>query len=97
LSIAQCSDEEFIRTIRLLASKEGLFLEPAGAISVAALIKLRAQGRLGNLKTVVCTLTGHGLNLPHAAVDPKLIPDVVQPEVSAVEAYLNSNHSGISR
>lgn len=84
------SDEEFIRTIRLLAAKEGLFLEPAGAISVAALIKLRAQGRLEDLKTVVCTLTGHGLNLPHAALDPKSIPDLVQPEVSAVEAYLNS-------
>jgi threonine synthase len=82
------SDEEFIRAVRLLASKEGLFVEPAGAISVAAMGKILEQGRLRNLKTVVCMLTGHGLNAPQAAADPEAIPDAIEPDVSAVEDYL---------
>jgi len=82
------SDEEFIRTIRLLATKEGLFVEPAGAVSVAGISKLLAQGRLKDVKTVVCMLTGHGLNSPQAAIDTEAIPAVIEPEVSAVESYL---------
>ncbi len=83
------SDEEFVSTIRLLASKEGLFVEPAGAVSIAGISKLLAQRRIQNLKTIVCMLTGHGLNSPQAAFDSNAIPEVIEPEVSAVESYLN--------
>lgn len=38
----------------------GVFVEPAGAISVAALLRLAAQGHLSSTDTVVCLLTGHG-------------------------------------
>lgn len=83
------SDEEFVRAIRFLASREGLFAEPAGAVSVAGLNKILAQRRFQNLKTVVCMITGHGLNSPEVAIDPREIPDSIEPKVSVVESYLN--------
>lgn len=82
------SDQEFLQTIDSLGSKEGLFVEPAGAISVAALVKLKAQNKLDDLKTVVCTLTGHGLNLPQTISVEDKMPPPTKPDVSAVEAYL---------
>lgn len=55
------SDEDILRAQRLLASSEGLFAEPAGAASVAGLMKLSAEGRLDKESKVVCIVTGHGL------------------------------------
>lgn len=82
------SDQEFVHAIQLMASREGLFLEPAGAVSVAGIRKLLTQERVQNLRTVVCMLTGHGLNSPQAALEPDVFPEVIEPEVSAVESYL---------
>jgi len=53
------TDEEMINTIKFLASKEGLYVEPAGAASTAGLLKIKKlKGR------IVCILTGHGLKKP---------------------------------
>ena len=50
------TDDEMIKTIKLLGSKEGLYVEPAGAASTAGLMKLKKlKGK------IVCILTGHGL------------------------------------
>jgi threonine synthase len=84
------SDKEFVNAIHLLASKEGLFTEPAGAVSFAGLTKLIAQGRLQNLNTVVCMLTGHGLNSPDIAKEVNEIPELIDPEVSSIENYLDT-------
>ena len=83
------SDEEFVCAIRSLASREGLFAEPAGAVSVAGLNKILVERRFQNLKTVVCMITGHGLNSPEVAIDPREIPDSIEPKVSVVESYLS--------
>ncbi len=82
------SDGEVADTIRKLGSTEGLFVEPAGAVPVAGLIKLSAEKRLPPVKQVVCMLTGHGLNAPRAAFESEPLPEIVAPEVEAVEAYL---------
>lgn len=89
--VVSVSDQEFIRTIELLGAKEGLFVEPAGAISVAALTKLKSQQRIEDLETVVCTLTGYGLNLPQTIQYEAKIPDPVKPEITAVEAFLKQS------
>ena len=81
------TDEEFLHAIHLLATGEGLFVEPAGAASVAALGKLMAHEKLRNVKTVVCMLSGHGLNAS-LSFDSEKIPGPVKPEVAAVESYL---------
>ena len=83
------SDEEVAEMILRLGATEGLFVEPAGAVSVAGLKKLSEEKRLPPAKRVVCMLTGHGLNAPRAAFESKPLPEIVAPDVEAVEAYLN--------
>lgn len=61
------SDDEILTAYRLLASREGVFCEPASAASVAGLTKLVAQGRLPAGKRVVCVITGTGLKDPDLA------------------------------
>jgi threonine synthase len=60
------SDEEILAAQSWLASKEGIFVEPASAASIAGLVKwadkIRDQSR------IVCTVTGHGLKDPDAVL-----------------------------
>ena len=83
------SDAECVQAIRSLAGREGLFVEPAGGVSVAGISRIAREKRLQGLRTVVCMLTGHGLNLPGGVVDVDAMPEIVAPEVAAVEAYLS--------
>jgi threonine synthase len=62
------TDEAILDAYRLLASREGLFCEPASAASVAGLLQIHAQGKLDPGQTVVCTLTGNGLKDPQWAL-----------------------------
>ncbi len=55
------SDEEILAASRLLATKEGVFGEPASAASLAGLIKLVGGGLDLSQKRVVCIVTGTGL------------------------------------
>jgi threonine synthase len=82
------SDDEVANVIRELGSEEGVFAEPAGAISVAGLRKATDEGRLPNCQSAVCMITGHGLNAPNAAFDSQELPDIVAADVGAVESYL---------
>jgi len=59
--IDMVSDEEILAAYRLLATKEGVFGEPASAASLAGLIKLSQQGMDFSQKRVVCVVTGTGL------------------------------------
>ncbi|HEY2397383.1 MAG TPA: threonine synthase [Solirubrobacteraceae bacterium] len=63
-SIRAVSDEEILAAFRLLASKEGMFCEPASAASVAGLLKYGA----GGAEQIVCVLTGRGLKDPETAI-----------------------------
>ena len=65
--INMVTDEEILSAYRLLASREGVFAEPASAASLAGLIKFRAEVPTGS--TVVCVLTGNGLKDPETALD----------------------------
>ena len=66
--IGACTDEEILKAQRLLAEREGIFCEPASAISIAGLLKDAAAGDLPRGGKVVCTLTGHGLKDPDTAM-----------------------------
>jgi len=59
--IDMVSDEEILAAYRLLATKEGVFGEPASAASLAGLIKLSQEGMDFSQKRVVCVVTGTGL------------------------------------
>ena len=55
------SDEEIMTAQRLMATRAGIFGEPASAASLAGLIKLSRQGTDFSTKKVVCVITGTGL------------------------------------
>ena len=84
------TDAEFLAAIRDLGREEGLFVEPAGAVSAAALAKLVTVKGFENPGLTVCTLTGHGLNTPQVATRQDEMPDLVEPTPAAVEAFLNA-------
>jgi threonine synthase len=79
------TDEQILAAYRLLAGREGVFVEPASAASVAGLLLTAADGRLPTGSVVVCTLTGHGLKDPDAALlgMPEVEPLPVDPAAVA--------------
>lgn len=83
-AIDAVTDEAILDAYRLLASREGLFCEPASAASVAGLLQRHAQGLLDPGQTVVCTLTGNGLKDPQWALADA--PEPVRVEVDAEAA-----------
>lgn len=62
------TDREILVTQKLLAEKEGIFCEPASAVSVAGAMRDIKSGMIEEHKVVVCTLTGHGLKDPDIAI-----------------------------
>jgi threonine synthase len=60
------TDAEILEAYRILASREGIFCEPASAASVAGLLKLKDQ--VPSKINVVCVLTGNGLKDPDTAI-----------------------------
>lgn len=59
--IDSVSDEEIISAYRLLAAKEGIFVEPGSATSLAGIIKLVALNKIKKDEIVVAIFTGNGL------------------------------------
>jgi len=88
-SITAVTDEEITKAYSALASKEGVFVEPASAASVAGVAKAMERGEIEAGSRVVCILTGHGLKDPDMAIglieEPKRLP----PEVEDVAGYLD--------
>ncbi len=58
------TDEEILQAQRILASREGVFAEPAGAAPIALLFKAVRRGLIDSDSRVVCIATGHGLKDP---------------------------------
>ncbi len=81
-AIRSVSDSEILAAFRLLASKEGMFCEPASAAAVAGLLKYGPEGA----QEIVCVLTGRGLKDPETAIahnDGRVIP--CPPEIGPVQ------------
>ena len=82
------TDEKILEAYRLLASREGVFVEPASATSVAGLLATAADGRLPRGSSVVCTVTGHGLKDPQTALEGNVEVEPLAVDPSAVAAAL---------
>ena len=74
------TDDQILEAYSLLASREGVFCEPASAASVAGLLANGAEGR------VVCVLTGHGLKDPQTAMNRASPVIPCEPDIDSVEA-----------
>lgn len=77
-SISIVTDQEIVEAYKMIASKEGIFCEPASAASVAGTLKLARAGKIPDGSLIVCILTGHGLKDPDNAIffgeKPAFIP-----------------------
>jgi len=62
--IEMVSDQEILEAYRLVAGKEGVFVEPTCGATVAELIKYTKRGYFAKGSVVAVTLTGHGLKDP---------------------------------
>ncbi|GAC81616.1 threonine synthase [Gordonia malaquae] len=62
------TDEKILEAYRLVAGREGVFVEPASAASVAGLLAAHEEGWVTPGSTVVCTVTGNGLKDPDTAL-----------------------------
>jgi threonine synthase len=88
--IESVTDRQILRAYKLLASKEGVFVEPASAASVAGLLQAAEQGRLEPGQRIVCTVTGNGLKDPDWAV-----AGAPQPVTVAVDADAAAERLGL--
>jgi threonine synthase len=85
--IDSVTDEEILSAYRLIASCEGVFVEPSSAAGLAGLIKYERMGKLPRGKRIVITVTGHGLKDVHWALEGAADPIVIPPDASiAAEA-----------
>jgi threonine synthase len=82
--IAKVTDKEIQEAHSLLASKEGIFVEPASAAGVAGVLRLYKEGYFPKDSRVVCILTGHGLKDPEFAIRVSEPPQVVPPRMESV-------------
>jgi threonine synthase len=89
-AIETVTDKEILEAYKFVASREGIFCEPASAASVAGVIKLSEKGYFGGGETVVCTLTGNGLKDPDTALKVSENPVRVKAEMSEVEKLLKN-------
>jgi len=83
-AIDTVTDPEIFEAYSLLASREGVFVEPASAASVAGFIKCVKKGSIPKGSKVVCVNTGHGLKDPEAAIRESVPPTVCPVEVESV-------------
>lgn len=83
------SDEEILRAQALLAN-EGIFGQPASAVPLAAIIKLKAEGFLTGNEKIVCIVTGSGLKYTAALEMHKLRSD--ECKLSELSGFIADNY-----
>lgn len=85
-----CTDDEVIAGIRLLADHEGIFAETAGGVTVACAKKLIESGRIPRDESIVLCITGHGLKTSEAVAGKCGSPRLINPSLREFEALLAS-------
>lgn len=88
------TDEEIRAAQSLLARTAGIFGEPGGVVSVAAALKLRAQGKIRSDELVVCTVSGHGLKQVGVLDPSRWVSRPILPKLGALRARLKELTEG---
>jgi threonine synthase len=87
--IEAVTDEQILAAQRLLSEREGVFVEPASAASVAGLLQRHAEGNLPSGQLVICTVTGNGLkDVETALIGLTVASTTVPPDAAAAAAAL---------
>jgi threonine synthase len=87
-AIEAVSDADILAAYRLVARTEGIFVEPASAISIAGVARQHRDGTLRRGDVVVCTLTGHGLKDPDTALKSADPPVSIPPDLGRLSEAL---------
>ncbi|MGH7479944.1 MAG: threonine synthase, partial [Candidatus Methylomirabilales bacterium] len=82
------SDGEILEAQQLLARLESIFVEPAGALPIAALQPLLTTARVQADEVVVCLATGNGLKDPRSALRVLPSPASIEPSIQEVDKFL---------
>lgn len=85
---ASVTDDQILAAQRQLAAHDGVFVEPASAAGIAGLLQELAQGESYVGRTVVVTVTGHGLKDIATALEGvgPLVDVVIDADVAAAAA-----------
>jgi threonine synthase len=83
------SDRDILDSVRLLAAKEGIFAEPAGATSISGARKLLEEGKIDHDEVVVCLVTGTGLKDPQTVMGSMQRPMLIKPTSHALTRLVN--------
>lgn len=81
-------DAAILEAQSALARREGIFVEPAAAASVAGVVQLSEESVFDANDRVVCVCTGHGLKDPESALRSYAEPAAVNPSADAILAAL---------
>jgi threonine synthase len=91
-----CSDEEVIAGIKLLAETEGIFAETAGGVTVACAKKLIESGKIPRDETVALCITGYGLKTQEAIADHVGEPELIRGNIRDFDALVASQTAAIA-
>ncbi len=89
--IIAATDTQIVDMQKLLAQLEGIWVEPASAAGLAGLAIEIENGNLNPKgKRIVAICTGHGLKDPDIVIKDMVKPQVVMPNLSALEEVILS-------
>lgn len=87
--IDSVTDEEILNAYQLIASREGIFVEPGSAASLAGVIKSVNAGKIPAGSKVVTVFTGNGLKDPDTAMQVSTVDLVsLQNDEEAIRQYI---------
>jgi len=86
--IEAVTDRQILSAYRLLAAREGVFVEPASAAGIAGLLRLAEEGRLERGQRITVTVTGNGLKDPDWAINGAPTPPKIPVDAAVAAGVL---------
>jgi threonine synthase len=83
-----CTDEEIVEGIKMLAESEGIFAETAGGVTVACARKLIEAGTIPKDDSIVLCITGNGLKTQEAILGKCGAPRLIKPSLREFEELI---------
>ena len=84
--VVAADDDEIVAAIRATAEREGIFVEPAGGVTLAGLARLAHDGAFARDDVVVAYLTGNGFKTPEVVPAPEERRVRIAPRLAEFEA-----------
>jgi len=84
------TDTQIIDAIKLLAKTEGVYAEPAGGVTLAALLNLIDQGDISKDESVVLLVTGNGFKAHQTITHHISKITIIEPTLEALKSYTTS-------